>query len=105
MAYPEYKVATFGASYTGLHTVSYQTFQYNNVPYASSVTSGIVELGYGNYGALINFPDNFLGYVKWSAGVSGVLAFTPINYTDLTNYPSSVRFGSGDMVIPNIQVP
>ena len=84
MAYPEYKVATFGASYTGLHTVSYQTFQYNNVPYASSVT---------------------IGYVKWSAGVSGVLAFTPINYTDLTNYPSSVRFGSGDMVIPNIQVP
>jgi hypothetical protein len=103
MAYPEYRIVDFGSSQTGLSSVSYQLFSANGSSYGGAITSGIRELGGGAYGALITFPDNFVGYLQWNNG-SGVLAFDDINNDIIVNYPSSTR-PNNDIYRPNKQVP
>lgn len=83
MSVQQNKIAAFGQSQTGLTTVGYRLVTSAGTV-GSRVTSGVYEVGGGAYGALVTFPDAFIGTLRWDSGGS------PLRYAseaiDLTAY-------------------
>ena len=80
------KSVAFGTSKVGLSTVAYQLRDPDGAPNGSQVATGIVELGAGQYGALVNFPDSFQGFITWTSGeVSPVHATEEVDLTFQSN--------------------
>lgn len=59
-------LAKFGQSQTG-YTVSYQILNADGSVNQAYTTSGVVELGFGEYGIDISFSTTFTGFIRWRA--------------------------------------
>jgi hypothetical protein len=57
----------FGGSKAGLTTVGYRLI-FQDGTAAGRIADGIIDLGDGEYGATVVFPDGFLGWLKWDTG-------------------------------------
>lgn len=68
MSYTEYCGASFGRSRTGLATVGYRLYDTEAAPVGARVTAGIGERGPGTYAAIVTFPDEFVGELRWDTG-------------------------------------
>ena len=82
MSYVRFKMVQFGDSYASLATVGYALYNADNTINGSRITAGITERGTasGNYGALITFPDDFRGELRWDTGeVSPKFAPSEVN--------------------------
>lgn len=80
MSYTLYQTVSFGSSKAGLATVGYCLYDTSGTPVGSRTTSGIQELGGGQYGATITFADGFRGRITWDSGeVSPVYASDSVN--------------------------
>jgi hypothetical protein len=79
-AYTRYETVVFGTSKAGLTTVGYQLYGGTGMPVGGRVTVGIADLGGGQYGAQVDYPDGFLGRITWdTGGVSPVFASAEVN--------------------------
>jgi hypothetical protein len=56
----------FGQSQTG-YTVSYQILNANGTVNQAYTTSGVVEIGFGDYGVSLSFGSAFTGFIQWRA--------------------------------------
>lgn len=80
MAHTSAREVSFGAGKAALLTVGYQLVNTDGTLNGSRLTTGVVELAGGAYGAPISFPDGFRGFVKWDTGEgSPVYAAEAIN--------------------------
>lgn len=61
------KSVKFGASHTGLTTVGYKLVGALGNVVQARTTSGVSEIGGGEYGAYITFPDGFEGIIYWDS--------------------------------------
>lgn len=87
MAYSLYRTAHFGPGRSGLATVGYQLFDTGGTPSGGRIVAGVQDLGGGQYGALVSFPDGFRGRITWDTGqVPAVKASEEINPEGLSEY-------------------
>ena len=66
----QFQLVGFGSSQAGLLTVGYQLVNADATLNGGHVTSGIVDFGYGYYGALVAVPYGFSGLIVWDTGGS-----------------------------------
>jgi len=78
-----YQTVLFGSSKAGLSTVGYRLYNGDGTPAGSHITSGIQDLAGGQYGAIVEVPDDFVGRITWDTGeVSNVYASAELNTPD-----------------------
>lgn len=80
MSYQLYQMASFGSGKEGLTTVGYQLVQADGTLSGSRVITGVQDLGYGSYGALITYPAAFRGRITWDSGEA-----VPLGASDVVN--------------------
>lgn len=68
MAYTGYKTVAFGSSKAGLATVGYTLFDFDGNEVAARTEDGVQDLTGGQYGAVVTFPDGFVGRLTWDTG-------------------------------------
>jgi hypothetical protein len=69
MPFTRYKQVSLGAGRSGLATVGYALYDATGAVAAARSTVGIAERGAtGTYGAVVTFPDNFVGEIRWDSG-------------------------------------
>lgn len=81
MSYQNIKTVSLGSGQAGkLASLGYTVFDGAGTPVGSRVTTGINEIGGGQYWSLITFPANFSGFLKWNlSDGSGVQASEEVN--------------------------
>jgi hypothetical protein len=68
-SYNLFSVVDFGAGRSGLSTVGYKVYTQSSNTLGSRITTGVQEIGAtGKYGAVVTFPDGFVGGVLWDSG-------------------------------------
>ncbi len=78
MSYTLFDMVAFGSSKTGL-TPNYRLYNPDHTAAGSLISSGIVEFGFGYYGAITARPDSFTGAIRWIAGDGSPDVWLPIN--------------------------
>jgi hypothetical protein len=58
----------FTSDKTGLATVGFRLYNPDGTPNGSRTTTGVIELGGGDYGAPVTVPVGFTGYIAWDTG-------------------------------------
>lgn len=92
MSYQLYKTVAFGASKAGLTTVGYTLYNTVGDAVGGRVTSGVQDLGGGQYGATVTFPDGFSGRITWDTGEADVaLATGSVNTADAQDDRDELR--------------
>lgn len=80
MAYTRFKTAAFGAAKSGLTGVGYQLVDTTGTPVGGRITSGVMALGGGWYGASVAFGETFTGAIRWDTGeATPLVALEEIN--------------------------
>ncbi len=84
MAYTRYAAVNFGSGKAGLaSTVGYQLYNTDGTPNGARIGGTALDLLAGSYGAVITFPDNFVGSLRWDTGeVTPVYASVAVNPAD-----------------------
>lgn len=75
----KFLIAKFGVAFAGLTTVTYSVQNADGAVVVLPTSQNVVEIGGGDYGALINFePDifqlNFTGYILWDTGTGATFS-------------------------------
>lgn len=69
MSYQQYRTVAFGTSKAGKITVGYALYNMTGTLVGTRQTT-VSELGDGQYGAAVTFPDGFRGRITWDTGES-----------------------------------
>lgn len=78
-----YQTVLFGSSKAGLATIGYRLYDAAGTPVTLRLTTGIQDLGEGQYGAAVDIPSNFIGRITWdTGGVTPVFASSELNTPD-----------------------
>ena len=78
--YQQFVIGNLGPTKTGLTKVGYAIHNGLSKSNNTRITAGVVELGNGQYGALVSLPANFAGAVLFDSGeTSPVYSNTEVN--------------------------